>query len=107
MVAIYRLTSTVSKSCRVICDCSMKTVKDRGMRRESDFKRSGRPAVRVCPQVAQSVSWSRETEIAPGVTNCVCGIADVEDCEVRVPAGVSAGLGPRGPNHNVVSGDNR
>ena len=76
------------------------------MRRQSDFKRSGRPAVCVCPQVAQSVAWSRETEIAPRVMNGLCGIADVEDCDVEV-AGVSAGLGLRGPNHNVVSGDNR
>ena len=81
------------------------------MRRESDFNRSGRPAVCVCPQVAQSVAWCRETEIAPGVMNSLCGIADVEDGDVEVPAGVSAGvsagLGSRGPNHNVVSGDNR
>ena len=65
------------------------------MRRESDFKRSGRPAVRVCPQVAQSVSWSRETEIAPGVMNGLCGIADVEDCDVEVPAGVSPVRSPK------------
>ena len=64
------------------------------MRRESDFKRSGRPAVRVCPQVAQSVSWSRETEITPGVMNGLCGIADVEDRDVEVPAEVPAGVSP-------------
>ena len=76
------------------------------MRRQSDFNRSGRPDVLVCPQVAQPVAWGRETEIAPGVMNSLRCIADVKDRDVAVSAGVSTRLGPRRPNHNVVSSNN-
>src|SRR5882762_4176380 len=81
-------------------------VKDGGMRRQSDFNRSVRPEVLVCPQVAQPVASGRETKIAPGVMKSLRCIADVEDRNVAVSAGVSTGLGPRRPNHNVVSIDN-
>src|SRR6266511_493027 len=76
-------------------------VKDRGMCRQGDFNRSGRPDVLVCPQVAQRVTWGQQTEIAPGVMNSSCCVADVEDGDV----GASAGLRPRSPNNKVVGSD--
>ena len=73
------------------------------MWRESDLKRSSRSKVCVCPQIAQPVACSRETKIAPAVMNGLGVIADIEDCDVRI----STRPGPRRPNYNAVSGDDR
>src|SRR6266511_2058893 len=83
---------------RVVGDSA---VKDRGMCRQGDFNRSGRPDVLVCPQVAQRVTWGQQTEIAPGVMNSSCCVTDVEDGDV----GGFAGLRPCSPNNNVVGSD--
>lgn len=59
-----------------------RAVKDRGVWRQTDFQRGGRPHFLAPPQIAELVTRSRQTEITPAVMNSLCRIANVEDCDI-------------------------
>jgi hypothetical protein len=52
------------------------------MRCQAHNKFVGSPEILVFPEVAQFVARRRETEILPGVMDCLRRLAEVKDCYV-------------------------